>query len=204
MEHIHKKKADQARSKQLRYALDLSHVLCSPSTVYTEFCEPWKMLWFLSSISHSRFFEWSWIKRILTCHVIVTRLMPDDTRSERPEDVARRDLTRRRKSFSRPTLKKRRPPRSNHCCHQTDDEVTLLYIPPTTLSSERANDSTTVIICVFTELCIITIIITCYNNKIWVCNKSYRIFVCSRPRREYFHQHPTMHQYLFVLWFELD
>ena len=117
--------------------------------------------------------------------IIVTRLMPEDTRSERPEDVARRDLTRRRKSFSRPTLKKRRPPRSNHCCHQTDDEVTLLYIPPTTLSSERANDSTTVIICVFTELCIITIIITCYNNKIWVCNKSYRIFVCFGLRRAY-------------------
>lgn len=111
--------------------------------------------------------------------------MPDDTRSERPEDVARRDLTRRRRSFSRPTLKKRRPPRSNHCSHHTDDKVTLLHIPPTTLSSDRANDSTTVIICVFTELCIITIIITCYNNNIWVCNKSYRIFVGSGPRRAY-------------------
>ena len=34
MEHIHKKKADQARSKQLRYALQLSHILCSLSAVY--------------------------------------------------------------------------------------------------------------------------------------------------------------------------
>lgn len=91
--------------------------------------------------------------------ITVTRLMPDDTRLERPESVARRDSTRRRRSFYRHTPRRRKPPRSN-----------LL------LQSNAAADAHYNIECSIDKLDYYTVLYTvvynylsCYINNIWMC-----------------------------------